>query len=168
MTEQTEGRAPVAEESAQRTDEPSRATGEVAPAEDRHWRLRHLPVLLGVSGVLLVAAAITGALTGGGVAAAGAVIGVAIVTLSYTVSTLVIAWADSLDPQLVLTFGLGMYAAKFSLLGAVMGVVASTGWPGLVPLCLGVAAGVVAWTGAHIWWISTVHARRVRAGEMSG
>ncbi|MEV4760600.1 hypothetical protein AB0J86_36615 [Micromonospora sp. NPDC049559] len=138
-----------------------------AASDDRRWRLRHLPVLLGVSGVALVVAAVLGGLLAGGVGAVGAPIGVAIVTLSYTLSTLVIAWADSVNPQLVLAVGLAAYATKFTLLGVIMSVVASSGWAGLVPLCLGVAAGVVLWTGTHIWWISTVHARRVRGGEMS-
>jgi hypothetical protein len=157
MTEPSERPAVV-------TGEPAEAGG----AADRHWRLRHLPVLLGVSAVLTVVAAALGGVTGGGSGAAGAAIGVAVVTLSYTISTLVIAWADSVDPQLVFTFGLATYITKVTLLGGVMSVVASTGWSGLVPLCLGMAAGVAGWTGAHIWWISTVHARRVRAGKMSG
>lgn len=143
-------RAPVAE--------PERAT----VGGDRHWRLRHLPVLLLVAGVLMGGAALIGGLLGGGTVAAGAAIGVAVTTVSYTLTTLMLAWADSVNPQLVLPFGMALYATKFTLLGVVMVGVAGTGWPGLVPLCYGIAAGVVAWTGAHIWWISTVHARRVR------
>jgi hypothetical protein len=136
----------------------------VAEPDHPRWRIRHLPVLLAVSAVLLAAAALVGGMTAGVAGAAGAAAGVGIVTASYTLSTLVIAWADSVDPQLVLTFGLATYVTKFTLLGVGMALVANTGWAGLVPLCLGVAAGVVTWTGAHIWWISTVHAARVRDG----
>lgn len=129
-----------------------------------NWRLRHLPVLLLASALSALAAAVVGALLDGPTAALGAAVGVAVTALSYTLTTLVLAWADGVDPQLVLPFGLGLYAAKFTLLGGVMMAVASSGWAGLLPLCLGIAAGVVVWTGVHIWWLTTVHARRVRAG----
>ncbi|MBO4206373.1 hypothetical protein [Micromonospora echinofusca] len=131
----------------------------VAEREDRRWRLRHLPVLLLVSGGLFVGAALVGGLTGGLPAAVGAASGVAVTAASYTLTTVVLAWADSINPQLVLPFGLGLYVAKISMLGGVMLAVASTGWAGLIPLCYGIAVGVVAWTGAHIWWLATVHAR---------
>ncbi|MFI7605752.1 hypothetical protein ACIBTV_11570 [Micromonospora sp. NPDC049366] len=131
-------------------------------AEDRGWRLRHLPVLLAASAVMAALAGVVGGATRGGDAALGAAVGVGITALSYTITTVVLAWADSRDTQLVLPFGLGLYVAKFTLLGAVMVAVASTGWPGLIPLCLGIAAGVVVWTGVHIWWLTTVHARRMR------
>ncbi|MCM0675465.1 hypothetical protein NCC78_12305 [Micromonospora phytophila] len=135
---------------------PPAATG----VADRRWRLRHLPVLLAATGLLTMGAALVGALTGGAQAALGAALGVGVTAASYTLTTVVLAWADSVNPQLVLPFGLGLYAAKFTLLGVVMAGVASTGWDGLVPLCLGIAAGVVVWTAVHIWWLTTVHARR--------
>ncbi|MEU8297848.1 hypothetical protein AB0C04_11240 [Micromonospora sp. NPDC048909] len=131
-------------------------------AEDRGWRLRHLPVLLIASAVMAAVAAVVGGVVDGADAALGAAVGVAVTALSYTLTTVVLAWADARDTQLVLPFGLGLYVAKFTLLGAVMVAVAATGWPGLIPLCLGIAAGVVVWTGVHIWWLTTVHARRVR------
>ncbi|SCE82428.1 hypothetical protein GA0074695_1400 [Micromonospora viridifaciens] len=129
-------------------------------AADRGWRLRHLPVLLIASAVLAAAAAVVGGTTRGADAALGAAVGVGVTALSYTLTTIVLAWADARDPQLVLPFGVGVYVAKMTLLGAVMVLVASTGWPGLIPLCLGIAAGVAVWTGVHIWWLATVHARR--------
>jgi len=130
------------------------------PVGDRRWRLRHLPLLLMVSGLVLVAAAVVGWWTHGGAGAAGAAIGVGVATVSYTASTLVIAKADAISPQLVLPVGLGMYVAKFSLLGGMMLVAAGTGWSGLVPLGWGIAAGVIGWTGAQIWWVATIHAPR--------
>jgi hypothetical protein len=132
----------------------------VAESGDRHWRLRHLPILLAVSAALAVLAALVGGLTAGGAGAAGAAIGVGMVTVSYTLSTLVIAWADAISPQLVLPFGLAVYAAKFSLFGVSMAAAAATGWAGLVPLGVGVVIGVIGWTAAQIWWIVTVHAPR--------
>ncbi|MBM7082813.1 hypothetical protein [Micromonospora humidisoli] len=131
-----------------------------AVADDQGWRLRHLPVLLAASAVLGVVAALVGAVTGGGVAALGAVAGVAVTVVSYSLTTVVLARADAVNPQLVLPLGLGLYIAKFTLLGVVMVAVASTGWGGLVPLCVGIAAGVVVWTGVHIWWLTRVYSRR--------
>ncbi|MFF3864946.1 hypothetical protein [Micromonospora sp. NPDC001898] len=130
---------------------------------DRGWRLRHLPVLLVASAVVAALGAVAGGILGGADAALGVAAGVAVTVVSYTLTTVVLAWADARNPQLVLPLGLGLYAAKFTLLGGVMVAVASTGWAGLLPLCLGIAVGVVVWTGAHIWWISTVHTRRSRA-----
>jgi hypothetical protein len=124
---------------------------------DRRWRLRHLPALLLASAIVLLAAAVVGWLMRGGVGAAGAAIGVGVATLSYTVSTLIIAWADSLESRLVLPFGLGTYVAKFSLLGGLMILVGGSGWRGLVPMAWGIVAGVVGWSVAQIWWIITVH-----------
>ncbi|WP_446211163.1 hypothetical protein [Micromonospora sp. IBSANI012] len=132
-------------------------------AADRRWRLRHLPVLLIASVLLGAVAALVGGVVGGGDAALGAAAGVAVTAASYTLTTVVLAWADAVNPQLVLPFGLGLYAAKFTLLGVVMVAVASTGWAGLIPLCLGIAAGVAVWTGVHIWWLTRVH-RREAAG----
>ncbi|MEU4676885.1 hypothetical protein [Micromonospora sp. NPDC023737] len=132
-------------------------------AEDRGWRLRHLPVLLIASVLLAGVAAVVGGVTGGAEAALGAAAGVAVTVISYSLTTVVLAWADARNPQLVLPFGLALYVAKFTVIGAVMVGVASTGWPGLIPMCLGIAAGVAVWTGVHIWWLSTVHLRRARA-----
>ncbi|HEY0699654.1 MAG TPA: hypothetical protein VGD43_17790 [Micromonospora sp.] len=124
--------------------------------------MRHLPVLLIASAVLMVVAAAVGGLTRGGAGAAGAAAGVGVVVFSYTLTTVMLAWADATNPQLVMPFGLALYATKFTLFGVVMAAVASTGWPGLVPLAFGVCVGVLVWTGTHVWWLVTVHARRPR------
>ncbi|SCE93200.1 hypothetical protein GA0070612_2290 [Micromonospora chokoriensis] len=132
----------------------------VEPDSDRRWRLRHLPVLLGASVALAVVAAVVGAVAGGATAAVGAAVGVGVTVLSYTLTTVVLARADQVNPQLLLPLGVGLYVLKFSLLGGVLVAVASTGWAGLIPLCLGIVAGVAVWTAVHIWWLTTVHARR--------
>jgi hypothetical protein len=125
------------------------ATGD----EDRGWRLRHLPLLLTVSGVLIAAAALLGGVLRDGAGAVGAALGVGIVTASYLISTLLIAWADAVRPALVLPVGMTAYAVKFTVIGVVMAAVAASGWDGLVPLGLGVVAGVVAWTATQIIWV---------------
>jgi hypothetical protein len=117
------------------------------------WRLAHLPALLAASGGLLVAGAIMGLLVAGGAGAAGAAVGVGMVAASYLSSTLAIAWADSIDPRLVLPVGLGAYLVKFTLIGIVMAAVVATGWEGLPALGAGVVAGVVTWTATQVWWV---------------
>ncbi|MEJ3750921.1 hypothetical protein WEI85_47830 [Actinomycetes bacterium KLBMP 9797] len=124
--------------------------------DDKRWRLRHLPTLLAASAVAMVVAAVLGGVTRGGAGALGAVAGVGLVTASFTISTVVLAWADAINPQLLLPFGLGLYVAKYSLLGGVMIIITSADWAGLVPMGWGVAVGVVAWTGVHIWWITKI------------
>jgi len=121
--------------------------------EDRRWRLRHLPVVLAASGIVLAAAAVVGGWAAGVDGALGAAAGVALSAASFTVSTLVIAWADRVATHLVLPMGLMTYVVKVTVLGLVMLAVLASGWPGMVPMGWGIAAGVVAWTTAQIWWV---------------
>lgn len=117
------------------------------------WRLAHLPWLLVATGAVLVLAALVGGVVRGVPGAAGAAIGVAVVAASYLFSTFLIAWADRVDPQLVLPVGLGAYLIKFSVIGIVMGSVAARDWPGLAPMGVGVVAGVVGWTATQIFYV---------------
>jgi hypothetical protein len=135
------------------------------PESDTRWRLQHLPALLIASGVLIAGAALVGWLAAGPAGAIGASAGVTLVAFSYTLSTLVIAKADEIDPKLIMPWGMGMYIAKFSLIGAAMIAVVETGWAGLVPFGWGVSVGVVGWTGTHIWWINAVYQKRSPIGR---
>lgn len=116
------------------------------------WRLRHLPAVLTASFAVLALAVVAGGVTRGMPAAVGAGIGVALVIASYLVSTLVVAWADSIQSNLVFLVGMMTYVVKCTVLGGAMLAAAQTEWEGLVPLGLGVAAGVLAWTVAQVWW----------------
>jgi hypothetical protein len=111
-------------------------------------------MLVAVSTALLLCAASVGFLTGGVVAAAGAAAGVALVTVSYTMSTLVIAWADTVRPALVLPLGLLTYVVKYTLIGVIMAAIVAGGWSGMVPMGWGVVAGVLGWTSVQIWWVA--------------
>jgi hypothetical protein len=126
-------------------------------------RLGHVPLALAVSGVVLVLAVVVGWLLRGGAGAAGAAAGVALVVVSYLVSSVVVAWADSISPQLVLPFGLATYVTKIVLLGLVMLAVVQTGWEGTVAMGLAIIPGVVGWTGANVWW--ALHHHRRNAAE---
>src|SRR2546423_13537694 len=93
-------------------------------------RLRHLPSGLIASGVLLVLGVGIGAVLWGGPGAAGMGAGVALVAASYTLSSLIIAWADSIDPRLTLPAGLVTYAPKFTLFGLLLAVLGPDRWRG--------------------------------------
>jgi hypothetical protein len=135
-------------------------------------RIRHLSVLLLASALLAVPAGLLGWLSRGADGALGAVLGVGVVVASYTFSILLIAWADSVDTNLVLPFGIAAYVTKFTLIGVAMAAVAASAWPGLEPMGLGVVAGVVVWSGTHIWWVvrhapPAVTPSEVRASDSS-
>jgi hypothetical protein len=125
------------------------------PADPR-WRVAHLPFLTAVSVAVLLCAASVGYLTGGTPSAVGAALGVLIVTISYTMSTLVVAWADTVRPALVLPLGLGAYVLKYSLLGVVLVYGLSTDWTGKTALGWAIAAAVVVWTAVQAWWFTAV------------
>jgi hypothetical protein len=121
-------------------------------------RVRHLRLLLAVSAAVAVLGAVIGLVTGGPVAALFFGLGVIGVAASYTVSTLAIAWADSVNPQLVFGVGVGMYVTKFSLVGVVLIRVGESDWAGRIPFATGIVIAVVAWSAAQIWWtVRTAH-----------
>ncbi len=129
------------------------------PADPR-WRVEHLPFLSAVSFALLMCAASVGFLVDGTTAAVGAAAGVALVTVSFTMSTLVIAWADTVRPALLMPLGLATYVVKYALLGVIMVLVINSGWPGRAALGWGVIAGVLGWTAVQVWWVARLAARR--------
>jgi predicted tellurium resistance membrane protein TerC len=116
--------------------------------------VEHLPMLTAASTALLLCAASVGFLADGVPAALGAAGGVAIVTVGFTMSTLVIAWADTVRPALVMPLGLLTYVAKIALIGFIVGSVAATDWPGRMALLWGMVAGVLGWTSVQIWWVA--------------
>jgi hypothetical protein len=136
-------------------DEDDRPLPDLPPLPaDPRWRVEHLPFLTAFSVALMICAASVGFVAGGGTAAGAAAAGVAIVTVSYTMSTLVFAWADTVRPALLMPLGLLTYTVKFTLLGVILAFVVSSEWPGRVPLGWGVVAGVLGWTAVQIWWVA--------------
>jgi len=116
-------------------------------------RLTHLPAALKVTGAVLVVCAVVGAVTTGWAGVLGAVIGALVVAFSFTVSSVIIAWADSVDPRLVLPVGLMTYVVKFSLFGVALVFALNLDWSGLRPMALTLAAATVAWATAHAVWV---------------
>ena len=129
------------------------------PADPR-WRVEHLPFLTAASIALLLCAASVGFFAGGSAAALGAAAGVALTTVSFTMSTLVIAWADTVRPALLMPLGLLVYVVKYSLLGVILAFVISSEWPGRTAMGWGVVAGVLGWTSVQIWWVARTSFRK--------
>src|SRR5690348_14753805 len=129
------------------------------PADPR-WRVAHLPFLTAVSFALLLCAASVGFLAGGSTSAVGAAVGVLIVTISYTMSTLVIAWADTVRPALLMPLAMLTYVLKYSVLGAVLIFGIAGDWPGKIALGWGIVAGVVVWTAVQAWWLARLSRSR--------
>jgi hypothetical protein len=122
--------------------------------EDPRWKVEHLGFLTTVSFALLLCAASVGYLVSGPTAALAAAAGVMIVLVSHTLTTLVVAWADTVRPALVMPLGMLTYVVKYSLLGIILAVGVSSDWSGKKALGLGVVAGVVVWTGVQAWWVT--------------
>lgn len=78
--------------------------------------------------------------------------GIALVVASYLVSGVSVAWADAVNPRMIMSVGLVTYATKIVVLGVAMAAVAATGWPGLPDMGVAIIAAVVVWTGAHLGW----------------
>ena len=126
------------------------------PADPR-WKVAHLPFLTAVATALMLCAASVGFLTGGASSALGGALGVLIVTVSYTMSTLVIAWADTVRPALLMPLALFTYVLKYSVLGVVLAFGVSSSWTGKAALGWGVVAGVVVWTAVQAWWFTRLN-----------
>lgn len=115
-------------------------------------RLRHLPPAFyawaGVTPLLLIFGGVWRAMPGLLGAAAGALL----VAASFAVSSLAVAWAETVALRMVLPVALFTYALKFTALGVAFAAVARTEWAGLAPMGIAVIGAAVAWlTGQVIW-----------------
>jgi hypothetical protein len=129
--------------------------------EDPRWRIEHLPFVLTVGFALVLCAASAGYFVGGVTAALGAAIGMLVVTVGISLTTLAIAWADVIRPALVMPVGLSVYVIKFALIAALMVVVASKGWAGGLPMAWSMATGVVLLTAVQVWWLLRLARQRM-------
>lgn len=117
----------------------SKATGFLWPAS----------IVTAIVGVL---AAVLGAVLQGSPGAIGAAAGVALVMVSYVVSTLILAWTDRVNRSMLLVVGLATYGIKFTLFFLLVGWVATFDWAGTKAMAFGILAGVLAWTTTQVWW----------------
>jgi ATP synthase protein I len=107
--------------------------------------------LLASAGLLVLGVPVAAAVRGGAWAA-GVAAGVGLVAASYSISSVIIAWADAVNPKLIMRVGLTTYVVKFTLIGVLMWVIASTGWSGLTAMGIAVMTTVLVWVVAQSWW----------------
>jgi hypothetical protein len=129
--------------------------------DDPRWRIEHLPFVLSVGFALVLCAASAGFLIGGATIAVGAAAGMLVVTVGVSLTTLAIAWADVIRPQLVMPVGLAAYVIKYALIVFLMIAVANSGWPGGEAMAWAIAAGAVLLTGVQILWLTRLARRRM-------
>lgn len=130
------------------------------PADPR-WRIEHLPLVTAAGLALVCCAGSVGFLAGGPSAGLGAALGVFVVAVGLTMSTLAIAWADVVRPALVLPVGLLAYVIKFALIAFIMVGVAGSGWSGGRPMAWGIVAGAVLLTAVQVWWVTRLARRHL-------
>lgn len=123
------------------------------PADPIARRLTQLPWGLAGSALVLLVGVPVGAFLRGGAGVAGVVAGVALVVVSYTLSSIVIAIADTIRPALVLPFGLATYVVKFSVFGVIMAAISDRGWAGLSAMGAAIVAAAVLWSAAQVLWL---------------
>jgi ATP synthase protein I len=117
-------------------------------------RLRHLPASLLASAALTLVGVPVAGLVAGWAGALGGLAGIALVAVSYLISSLVVAWVDLVARHLLLVVVLMTYVVKFAVFGVVMWSVAETEWAGLPPMGVAIIVATVVWTGAQFWWIT--------------
>jgi hypothetical protein len=120
-------------------------------------RLRHLPTSLIAVGVLLILGTPVAGLAVGWDGVGGLAAGVALVAVSYLVSSLVVAWVDLVARSMLLVVVLTTYVLKFTIFGVVMWNVAETDWTGLPTMGVAIIAATIVWTSAQLWWM--LHAK---------
>jgi ATP synthase protein I len=130
-----------------RAGERSRAGG---PWSVEHLRLCWL-TLLAAGAVLVIVLVFTMA----GRDVAGAAVGIGIVGLFFSLSTLVIAAVGRRAPGAVLVTALGTYLLKIVILGIVIITIPADGPIAPRWMAIGVVIGLVAWMGAHLRYIWT-------------
>lgn len=119
------------------------------------WSTEHLRLCW--AALVAVAVVLVGivALTVGSAGAWGAAIGMTIVGLFFTASTLFVAWIGARNPKMVMAAALGIYFVKFIALGAVIIAFPRDGAVSPRWMAIAVVIGMVAWLAAHLRYVWT-------------
>jgi hypothetical protein len=116
-------------------------------------RLNHLPAQLLAMAIVLVVTVPIALWRDGWTGVAGDAAGVALVTVSYVVSSLVIAWTDLKARHMLLPVAMATYVIKFTFIGLAMWAALNTEWAGLPWMGVAVIVAVIAWMTAHAVWV---------------
>jgi hypothetical protein len=143
-------------------DDDDRPLPELPPLPaDPRWRIEHLPMITAIGIALTLCGGSAGLLIGGPVTGLAAALGILVVVIGFTFSTLTIAWADVRRPQLVMPVGLAVYVIKYALIIGILLAAQLSEWEGTRAMAYGVAFGAVTMTAAQIWWISRLARRHL-------
>jgi hypothetical protein len=128
---------------------------------DPKWRIEHLSMISAIGVALALCAGSIGFLIDGPDSGMGVAGGVFIVTVGFTISTLAIAWADVIQPALVLPVGLTAYVIKYALIAFVLVSAGASGWGGARPMAYGIAFGAVVLSAVQVWFVTRLANRRL-------
>ncbi|WP_460495398.1 hypothetical protein [Glycomyces tarimensis] len=106
-----------------------------------------------MAGIATALAAVLGWIAEGPNAAAGAALGVAVVSLGFAGSVWAIAWAENIDLRLTLPVALLTYVVKLAVIGAILWAVRASGWDVVWPMAFGIIGGALAWLTTHGIWL---------------
>ena len=126
-----------------------------APRSDAPWDISFLRVgALVTAAVAGVAAVVTG-LVAGWAGAVSVLVGAAIVTAFFSVSSLVVAWAGRIDDTFTLPAALGTFLVKALILFAFLSALPDDGWLDVRTLAFSVVAGGDATENVHLAFTAT-------------
>ena len=126
-----------------------------ATRSDAPWDLSFLRVgALVTAGAAVVGALVTGLLAGWA-DAIGVLVGALIVTVFFTVSGLVVAWAGRIDDSFTLPAAVGTFLLKAVVLFAVLSALPADGWLDRRTLAWTVVVGALLWSGIQLRWVWT-------------
>ena len=122
----------------------------------RHpWDISFLWVgALATAAVTAVGAVATGLLAGWA-DAVGVLVGAAVVTAFFSVSSLVVAWAGRIDDSFTLPAALGTFLVKALILFAFLSALPEDGWLDRRTMALAVVAGALLWSVIQLRWVWT-------------
>jgi hypothetical protein len=126
-----------------------------SPRSQAPWDISFLRVgALVTAAVAAVAAVVTGLLAGWADAVA-VLVGAAIVTAFFSLSSLVVAWAGRVDDTFTLPAALGTFLVKALILFAFLSALPEHGWLDVRTLAFAVVAGALLWSGIQLRWVWT-------------
>jgi hypothetical protein len=108
-----------------------------------------------VTGAVAAVAAVVTGLVAGWADAVSVLVGAAIVTAFFSVSSLVVAWAGRIDDTFTLPAALGTFLVKALILFAFLSALPDDGWLDVRTLAFTVVAGALLWSGIQLRWVWT-------------
>lgn len=120
---------------------------------DLPWRAPHLRAGFLASAALAVAGSLAGYLIAGWPAVLGVLVGIAIVTLFFAISTWAVVAAGRRDDRLTLPAALIAFGVKVALLGVILVLLPDDGPIDVRAMAWAVLAGVIVWLASQVMFV---------------